>query len=196
VAADNGHPDAGAADLQLRQVHDLPTLVLHLHFLAGVALELLAADLGDQVIRDLVGEDLGLVGFPMAQSLNLVHQLHRAAGAGTGNRLIGGGSHGLDGRNGVQGVHRGDGDNGGAVGVGDDAIVPCYVLGVHFGNDEGHLGVKTEGGGIVHEDRAGLDNGGSEALRNVVFGGTQNNVHTLESLVTGLLNGHVLALEF
>ena len=40
VAAHHGHTDAGAADTQLRQVHDLPALVLHLHFLAGVALEL------------------------------------------------------------------------------------------------------------------------------------------------------------
>ena len=63
-------PDAGTADTQLGQVHDLPALVLHFHLFAGVALELLAADLGNQVEGDLVGEHLGLVGLAVAQGLH------------------------------------------------------------------------------------------------------------------------------
>ena len=39
VAAHHRDTDTGAADLQLRQVHDLAAFVLHLHFFAGVALE-------------------------------------------------------------------------------------------------------------------------------------------------------------
>ena len=46
VAPHHGNADAGAAALQLRQVHDLPALVLHLHLLGGIALKGLAADLG------------------------------------------------------------------------------------------------------------------------------------------------------
>ena len=43
---------------------------------------------------------------------------------------------------------------------------------------------------------AGLDDGGSELLGNVVLGSAQNDVYALEGAVAGFLNGHVLALEF
>ena len=57
------------------------------------------------------------------------------------------------------------------------------------------VGVQTEGGGVVDEDGTGLDDGGSETLGDVVLGGTQDDVDALEGLVTGQLDGHILALE-
>ena len=195
VAAHHRHPDAGAAHQQLRQVHNLPALVLQLHFLAGIALVLLAANLGNQVEGNLVGEHLGLVLLPSGQCLHLVHQLDGAAGTGTGHRLIGGDGHGADGADGVQGIDGGGGDDGGAVGVGDDALVLLHVLGVDFRHHQGHIVIQPEGGGIVHEDSTGLHNGGGEALGDVVFRSAQHNVHALESVVRRLPDGDGLAPE-
>ena len=176
-------------------MHDLPTLVLHLHFLAGIALELLAANLGNQVIGNLVGEDLGLIGLAQAQSLHLVLQLNGAAGAGAGHRLVGGSGHGLNGGNLVQGIDGGDGDDGRAVGVGNNALVPLHILRIDFRHNQRHVGIQPEGGGIVHKDRTGLHDGRSELLGNVVFRRAQHDVHALKGGITGLLNGHVFALE-
>ena len=74
-------------------MHNFSALILHLHFLARVALKLLAADLRDEVIGNLMGKDLRLDGPARAQSLDLLGKLQRAARTGAGNRLIGRGGH-------------------------------------------------------------------------------------------------------
>ena len=53
VAAHDRHAHAGAADLQLGEMHDASALVLKLHLLGGIAGKLLAADLRDDVVGDL-----------------------------------------------------------------------------------------------------------------------------------------------
>ena len=191
VAADNRHTHTGAGDLQLGQVHDLPALILHLHFLAGVAIALLTADLGNQVVGDLVGEHLGLIGLTLPQGLHLVLKLDGAACAGTGHSLIGGGSHGADGSQSIQRIDRRNGNDGGAVGVSDDAAVPGHVLGVDLGHDQGHLGIQPEGRGIIHKHSTGLHDGGSELLGNVILRCAQHDIHALKGLVPGFLNGYL-----
>ena len=195
VASHDRHTDAGAGNVQLRQVHDLPALVLHLHFLAGVALELLAADLGDQVVGDLVGEGLDIHVLTLLQGLDLVFQLRHTGNAGAGNGLVGGGDHALDGGDGIEGIDGGDGDDGGAVGIADDALVVLHILGVDLGNDQGHVGVQTESGGVIHKNRAGLDDGGGKLLGDVVLGGTQDDIHALEGGIAGFPDGHILTPE-
>ena len=176
-------------------MHDFASLVLHFHFLAGVALELFTANLGNQVEGNLVREHLGLIAFALQQRLHFAHQLHRAACAGTGNSLIGGGSHGADGADGIEGIDGCDGDNGGAVGVRDDAVMVLHILGVDFGNHQGYIFIQPEGGGVVNKDSTGLYDGGGETLGNVVFRCTQHDVHALKGIIAGFLDGHFLALE-
>ena len=195
MAAHDRHADAGAGDIHLRQVHDLAAFVLELHLLGGVALALLAADLGDDVVGDLVGKDLGLVALALLQGLDLIAQLHRASSAGAGDSLIGADDHALDVAELPQGVDSGHSDDRGAVGVGDDAVVLFHVLGVHFRNHQRGVRIQAEGGGIVHEHGAGLHDGILKALGDVVLGGTQNDVQALKGVVLGLFHDDVLALE-
>ena len=176
-------------------MHDLAALVLHFHFFTGITLILLASDLRDQVEGNLIGEHLRLVGFAMTQRSDFLHQLHGAACARAGHGLIGGGSHVLDRGNGIQCVDGSDGDNGGAVGVGDDAAVPGHILGIDLGHHQRHLGIQTERGGVIHKYRAGFHNCRGELLGDIVFRRAQHDVHTLKSLIAGLLNGYFFTLE-
>ena len=176
-------------------MHDLATLVLHLHFFAGVAQELLAADLGDQVEGDLMGEHLGLIGLALGQRFHLVHQFNGAGSTGAGHSLVSRGGDGADGSDLIECVDGGDGDDSGAVGVGDDTLIPLHILGVHFGNHQGHIGIQAECGRIVHKDAAGLHNGGCELLSDIILGSAQDDVDTLKSLFAGQLDLHILALE-
>ena len=59
MRAQNGHAHARAVHAQVGQVHDLAALVLELHLLRSEALELLPADLRDEVARQLRGERTG-----------------------------------------------------------------------------------------------------------------------------------------
>ena len=70
------------------QVQDLAALVLELHLLGGVAVALLAADLRDDVVGDLVREHLRRVALASTQGVDLVLQLDRAARARAGYGLI------------------------------------------------------------------------------------------------------------
>ena len=175
-------------------MHDLPALVLHLHLLGGIALKGLAADLGDDVIGDLVLEYLGLHRLTLPQQLHLVHQLDGAAGAGAGHRLVAAGHNALDGAVVVQSVDGHQRNDGGAVGVGDDALVLLHVLRIDLRHDQGHIRVHAEGAGVIHEHRARLDDGRGELLGDVVLRRAQHDVHALEGLVTGHLHGDVVAL--
>lgn len=93
----HGHAHTGAADLHLGQVEDLAALVLHLHLLARVAHVRLTADLGDDVVGDLVLEHLRLDGLARGERRDLIVQLVDAVLARAGDRLIGAGDDGLDG---------------------------------------------------------------------------------------------------
>ena len=195
MAADNGNADAGHGDIQIGQMHDLAALELELHFLAGVAVHLLAADLGDQIVSDLMREDLGCVGFALLQCFHFVHQLDGTACTGTGNCLIGRNDHALDGSDLVQCVNGSAGDDGGAVGVGDDALMVLSVLGVDFGNDQGNIGIQTESGGVVNKDSTGFHDRGSPLFSDIIFSSAQNDVNALESFCTDFLDGHFFTLE-
>ena len=56
MRAQHRHAHAGAVHAQLGQVHDLAALVLQLHLLGGKALFLDAANLRNQVARELGGK--------------------------------------------------------------------------------------------------------------------------------------------
>ena len=74
VAAHDRNADTGAGNIHFRQVHDLSALKVQLHFLAGVAVQLLAADLGNQIVGNLVGEGLCLRALSQPQVLHLLFQ--------------------------------------------------------------------------------------------------------------------------
>src|SRR5207244_38868 len=88
VADRHRHAHAGGAHAQVGQVEDLARLVDHLAFFAVQAVPLVAADLGDQVLMNLVGIDLArqLVTAHLRRRLRV--QLVDRTPAGAGNGLI------------------------------------------------------------------------------------------------------------
>ena len=96
VGAQHGHAHAGAVHAQLGQVHNLAALVLQLHLLRGKALKLLAANLRNQVARQLGGKRTGLRNLlAAAHRANLSLKLQHAGHAGAGCGLVGGADHAL-----------------------------------------------------------------------------------------------------
>ena len=176
-------------------MEDPAALVLHLHLLGGIAVFQLVADVGDDVQGDLVGEGLALHRTALCQGRHLLLQLHQAGLARAGDRLIGAGHHGLDGRELVDGGHRHQGNDGGAVGVGDNALVVKSVGAVDLGYHQGHVWIQTEAGAVVHKHRAGLYDGGGKLFGHAAAHGAQDEIHALEAAFAGLLNGDVPPLE-
>ena len=189
MAAHDGDAHAGAAHLQLRQVHYASALVLQLHLLRGVAAELLAAYLRNDIIRYLIRKDLGVVALALGYRLDLAEELLRTCRARSGDRLIRGHDHALDGRDGVERVDGGAGYDGGAVGVRDYALVQLNVLGVYFGHHERHVGAKAERAGVINKNRARCLYILGKALRDVVFSSAEDDVETLEVFSARLDDG-------
>ena len=194
VAAHDGHAHTGARHVHVRQMQDLAALVLELHLLGGVAVALLAADLRDDVVGDLVREHLRGIFLAVAQGVDLVLQLDRAAGARAGHGLICRDDHAADGRELAQRVDGRERDGGRAVGVCDDAVVQLHVAGVDLRYDERHVRVETEGRGVIHEHGAGAHDRGGKTLGDVVFRRTEDDVHAGEGGVRRLLDDDVLPL--
>ena len=96
VRAQHGHAHAGAVHAQLGQVHDLAALVLQLHLLGGKALLLDAANLRNQVARQLGGKGARLGNLlTTAQSGQLSLELGHTGSASTRSCLIRGHDHAL-----------------------------------------------------------------------------------------------------
>ena len=194
MAPHHRHTNAGAAHLHLRQVENFPAFVLELHLLGGVAGLLLAADLRDQIEGDLMGKHLGLDRLALHHGVHLLAQLHRPGRARAGDRLVGGGHHGDDGRKLPQGVDRRDSDDRGAVGIGNDAAMLLHVLGVDLRNHQRHVLPKPEGGGIINKHGSGLHDGGRELPGDVVFRRAKHDVQPLKGIRRGQLDLDGLAV--
>ena len=150
-------------------MQDLAAFVLHLHFLAGIAVFAKAADLGNNVIGDLILEYLWHRLFAPGNGFHLLHQLQGASCACAGYRLVGGGDHGLNGGKLCQGVDGHQGHDGGAIGIGDDALVPLHILGVDLWDHQGHIWVQTKRAGIIYEHSARCLDSRGKPLGDVVF---------------------------
>ena len=176
-------------------MEDLAPLILHLHLLAGVALEGLAADLGNDVVRDLILEDLGLKVLALGKGLDLIVEFVDAALARAADGLVGRGDDRFDGAFLGEGIDGHKRDDRGAVGIRDDALVPLHVLGVDLGNDEGNIGVEAEGARVIDKHRSRLDDRGSETLGDVVLGRAKDDVEPFKGIVGGFDDGAFLPAE-
>ena len=74
--------------------------------------------------------------------------------------------------------------------------MPFHILRVDLRDDQRHIGVHAECGGVIHKYRTGLYDRGGKLLGDIVFRCAQHDIHALEGLVTGKLDGHILTLEF
>ena len=138
----------------------------HLHFFLGVVVLKEDVDVRDAVERDTVGIHVHFGLFQIEHLADLRFQFADALLPGAGNGLIGGDHHAADACGVVQGLQGHDHLDGGAVRVGDDAVVPFQRFGVHFGHDQRATLVHAPRAGVVHDDAA---RGGG--VGGVLFGG-------------------------
>ena len=183
MGAQGGHADAGGADADVA-VHNLARLVVHLHLFLRIAVVGEDVNLRDEVESQLVGELLhgdGLAGQHLA--VLLIEFLH-GGGAGTAGGLVGGDVHHLDVAQLLDGFQGYDHLDGRAVGVGDDAArTNLCVGGVHFGHYQGHVGVHTEGAGVVNHHGTILRDGLGKLFGRACAGRGESYIHSLEIIV-------------
>ena len=137
----------------------------------GVAVVEEHIDVGESVERDGRGELLGCDAVDAV--LEVVEALHARAG----NRLVGGIDDALDAVLVIEGFEGDDRLYGGAVGVGDDALVPLDILGVDLGDDEGDIVVHTPLAAVVHNHRSRFDEDGRECRRCAAACREQGKIH-------------------
>ncbi|MFM1945333.1 MAG: hypothetical protein RI897_4315 [Verrucomicrobiota bacterium] len=164
VGAVDGDADAGDAGPEGWVVHDFPTFVFHFHFFPGVAGGEEGIDVGEDVEGDLVGVDFAGDGLVICDLVYLIFEFFDGFGAGAGDGLVTGGEDAFAMEGLMERVEGHEGDCGGAVRIGKDAVMTFDVLGVDLRDDEGDGVVHPEGAGVVDDHAAGFDGGGSEGF--------------------------------
>ena len=130
-------------------------------------------DAGDRRLTGNVGSNLEL-------------QLRQGFGARARNRLIGVHDNPFD-SDGVTDCHQHRHElHRGAVGVGDDALVPLAVVGVHLTDDEWDVGLHPPRVGVVDDRGSARGRLGRQLARNVRAGGEKRDVNIFECFGRGL----------
>ena len=177
MAASYRHADSGRGDADFIIVHDLMGFIHHLHFFLGVVIVQEDVDLGNQVISDLImlrkagrREDLRFVRFAFGKCSGFVIELIDPFFAGAGNSLVRADHDAFDTGQIVNRFQRHQHDDGGAIRIGDDAFVFCNVFRVDFRDNQRHLRIHTEGGGVIDDYSASLGSFGSQSLADAATG--------------------------
>ena len=110
-------------------------------------------------------------------ALDSVFQILISAEPRAGNRLIGGIDDALDLIEVVQRLEGYHGLDGGAVGVGDDALVPIDILRVYFGNDQRNGFIHAPCAGIIDDNSSRLCRHWSKFQASVAARAEQGNVN-------------------
>ena len=196
MRAQHRHAHAGAIHAQLGQVHDLAAFVLQLHLFGSKALLLDAANLRNQVARELGGKGARLGNFlAAAQGDQLSLELSHTGSASARSRLVRRDDHALHAGELMQRPRRNQADDGRAVGVGDKAVMPLDVVGIDLGHNQRHLGIHAEGVAVVDHDGAALDGLGQQLLGDIVTGSAEYDVAALKGLGASLFDHDLLAVE-
>ena len=195
MAVEHGHAHAGGGHLDRGIVEDLHGLVDHLHFFLGVVVLQEDVDVRQHVEGDAVRIDLVFGLAHVEQVAGLAFQFFQALLAGTGHGLIGGDHHAADAHGVMDGLEGHQHLDGGAVGVGDDALMAFQVFGVHFGDDQGAAVVHAPLGGVVHHHTAGMGGMGSEFFGSAAAGGEDGDVDTFEDIFLQFLHHQLVIAE-
>src|SRR5690554_2624401 len=125
----------------------------------------------------------------------LLLQLSHGLGAGATDRLVGADDQATYRVDLVQRPDRHVHDDGRAVRISDDTLVPSDVFGVDLRYDQRHFGIASERGGIADHDRPRGNRGMIELPGDASTGRTENYVNSLEAVFGKLFNRQVFALE-
>ena len=116
-------------------MHDLAAFVLHLHLFLRVAGRQERINVRQHVESDLVRINLSRHRLLLDDLVHLALQFGDGLGARARYGLVAGGEDAFAGEGRVQRIERHQRDGGGAVRIGNDALVPFHVRGVNLGDD-------------------------------------------------------------
>mmetsp|Transcript_26181 Transcript_26181/g.46566 ORF Transcript_26181/g.46566 Transcript_26181/m.46566 type:complete len:333 (+) Transcript_26181:63-1061(+) len=193
--------DAGGRDTNILVAPDLLGLLHHLHLLLVVPVLHHGRVMREQIEGILKGEDVHGDGFVVKHLARLQHKLIHGSGTSARSRLVGGDNHPLDGAHLVQRRDGHEGDDGGAVGVGNDATLPLTVLHprhrvwVDLRNHQRHPLCHPKRGAVVHHHRPRINRRRPKLLADTAASAEQRNVHILEAVHCELLHRVGLAVK-
>src|SRR3990172_2438597 len=195
MAPEYRHANGGGSDPDGIVFHDLLRLVHHLHLFPGVAVVQKGVDVREAVESDLVRIDLCLDRFEIQERHGLsgefVYGLFPRAGYG----LERGDHDALDLRRVVDRLQDHDHADGGAVRIGDDAVVRGDGMRIHLGHHERDLRVHAECARVVYHHGARCRSGRGELMAPRSARGKKRNINALEGILLELLNRPLTAAE-
>jgi hypothetical protein len=187
------HANAGHADRQFRERHDLAQLPDHLGLLfvrAGLRIDRGVVTVEIECVS--VSKYARFVALTRQRCARGFAQLLHGGGPGTGGGLVRRGDDSAQAECAVQRPQRYDGDDRHAIGIGDDAAVPDDRVEVDLGHHQRHRSIHTKRGRIVDNDGASPDGLRNEAARSRSACGEQRDLDALERLVGANLDGQRL----
>ena len=150
----------------------------------------------DQVETDLVSKCGRLDRLAVQHLTGLFFQFSHTLGAGTAGSLIGGGNQTDQFLCPMERSHSHQHNDGGAVGVGDHALVKFGIFRVDFRNDQRHIIFHAECAGVINHQSTGIHHCLAIFLGNIRTGTEQSKIHTLEGFGRHFLNCNISAAKF
>ena len=195
VRAVYGDAHTGGAGAETRVAENLAALVFHLHLLFRVAVVEKHIHMRQCVEGDLVGVNRFFNFAPGCNGFHLTLELLNAHCATAGDGLVAGGKNTLHAKGPMQRRQRHEGDDGGAVGVGNDAAVFFAVGSIDLRHHEWHMFLHAKGARIIHHDRPGIHRVLSKGFAGAAAGTEEGDVHAGKRLGRQFAHRVSFALE-
>ena len=119
-------------------------------------------------------------GLPIDNLGYLPTEFFDRLGAGAGDRLVARGKNPFHLKCLVEGKERHQRDGGGAIGIGDNALVAPHISSIDFGNHQRDGVVHAKGAGVIHDHASRPGRNGGELLRNAAASAEQGDVNSRE----------------
>ena len=201
VATIYGNTHSGRSDAHFVIMHNLFGFVDHLHLFFSVEIIQENVNLRNQVKSNgiMLSQGSGRQNMcfhfaTLSISLGLVGELVNALLASARNSLVGGNNNTFNASQIIERLQSHNHDNGGAVGVGNNALMLQNILRVNLGHNQRYLRVHTEGAGVIDNHSASLHSVGSKLLRDAAAS-KESNINAFKGILGSLLHGIGFAHE-
>ena len=191
MPVEHGDAHTGGGHADIRVLHNFGGFQNHLHLFLGVFVVQKDVDVRQAVEGDAMGIGLDFRFTAVEQMAHLAFQLGDALLARAAYGLVSGHHHAPNNGGGVQRLQGHHHLNGGAIGIGDDAVVFLQSVGIHLGHHQRATLVHTPGAGVVHHHAARSHGMGCIFQRGGATRRKQGQVHAPEGFP-----GHFLHHQF
>ena len=193
--------NGGSSDSHTVIAHDLLGLVDHLHLFLSVEIFLEYINLRNQVESNLImfsqrctRQNIGNYRTSLVNSLYLLLQLSHSFLTATRYSLIGGYNYTLNLGYIIKRLQSHNHNNGRAVRVSNNTLVVGNSLWVYLWYNQWYFWVHAESTGVINNYSTSLYSSRCKGLASSAAS-EESNIHTLEGVLSGLLNSVLLAHE-